>query len=412
MDLTELPSYVKNHNLFQSYYLKNRLTLKIDESEKKTQRITLDQVKQVQTRITELWDEKGERLKEGEDNVIDFAKRVCEYLGMHQSGQGNVPRIGASPQRVDITLFSNVAALDRFVATKKRLKTHTSNTASRYTEALTVVEAEPLNANLDKSQHDNKNPSYQITNYLTLTGLQWGILTDGVRWRIYHRFDPPRFDVYFEVNLQKILEISEDQERFEAFLWFYKFFSLSAFDSFNKEAFLGSVLTGSDKYAVEVQENLRNQAFSVVQKLAQGIATNYTSPLSDKDINIIYNAAIIILYRLLFIKYAEDMAILPVTNPNYQRIYGFSKLQDELLDRLDDPKVKLGDNPNDTSYWQILSSFFEAIDKGKPSADIRGYNGSLFKPDRLASIRIPDLYLAETVDQLARVEIYNRLLPQ
>ena len=35
----------------------------------------------------------------------------------------------------------------------------------------------------------NKNPSYQIAFYIQHSGLDWGILTNGRKWRLYHRDD-------------------------------------------------------------------------------------------------------------------------------------------------------------------------------------------------------------------------------
>jgi hypothetical protein len=80
-----------------------------------------------------------------------------------------------------------------------------------------VIEVEHLGAALDKRTSDNTNPSHQIVQYLTYTLPPWGVLTDGARWRLYRRFDPPRSDVYLEVDLQAILETRGRVEQGRAF---------------------------------------------------------------------------------------------------------------------------------------------------------------------------------------------------
>lgn len=109
----------------------------------------------------------------------------------------------------------------------------------------------------------------------------------------------------------------------------------------------------------------------------------------------------ILLYRLLFILYAEDRELLPVRDRRYDD-YG---LRDKV--RLD---VKTRKDRNDTfsntaaRYWGVLDDLCRAIDEGDSSIGLPPYNGGLFSRDRtplLASIRLGDALMANVIDSLS-----------
>lgn len=382
---TALPFGITNHGLFEDYYLRHRLEPTLP---------THPDLARLLAEVGALWRQQQGQLAGGEANVSAFVRDVCRLLGMVPTGQSLVRRRGQSTLRVDITLFADTAAANAF---DQVAHARDAGTASLYQDALAVVEVETLGAAFETRKEDNTNPSYQIVAYLTYTGRPWGILTDGARWRLYHRFDPPRLDTYLEIDLAEILALTDAAEQRRAFSWYLAFFVSAAFSTAATRGFLDQLWENSTRYAVEVQENLRQQAFAVVEALAQGLyvaAPTTTLPT-------IYEQAIIILYRLLFIKYAEDREILPVHNPTYSAQYGFSRLQDELLAGLDDPAVTLSGTA--LTAWQRLDAFFAAIDQGDPNAGIYGYDGGLFLAGRLAGAAVPDYYLAQALDKLARI---------
>ncbi len=383
-----LPPSIANHGLFEDYYLQQRLESTLP-AEPDLGRILAE----VQT----LWQAQQGRLAGSEANVSAFVRDVCLRLGLVPSEQSSVRRKGQSTLRIDLTLFGDAATAATFTQ-----RGRTKGETDLYQDALAVMEVEKLGADFDTRKADNSNPSYQIVAYLTYTGRPWGILTDGARWRLYYRFDPPQLDTYLEINLAAILTLPAGPVQQRAFHWFWAFFGPLAFSSGTTQGFLDRVRAASSRYAVEVQENLRRQAFAVVEALAQGLfATAPTTPLPT-----LYEQAIIILYRLLFVKYAEDREVLPVHNPTYARRYGFSRLQDELLAQLDDPAIQL--SPHTPTAWRRLEDFFAAIDHGDPTAGIYGYNGGLFRAGRLVGASVPDFYLAQALDQLARVTATRR----
>ncbi|MDP9410423.1 MAG: type I restriction enzyme HsdR N-terminal domain-containing protein, partial [Actinomycetota bacterium] len=63
----------------------------------------------------------------------------------------------------------------------------------------------------------NKNPSYQISFYMRHAGTEWGILTNGRHWRLYHRDTAHKLDRFYEVDLPALVESGDAG----AFLYFF-----------------------------------------------------------------------------------------------------------------------------------------------------------------------------------------------
>ncbi len=397
--MDNLPSYLSNHGLFSDYYLTRRLaeTLPLAPDDPRDHDTAAQVADSRSHQVAALWAANRPSMGANEASVEPFVHGVLRLLGFGLALQAPIKRPSQNPMKADVALFVDQAAADRFNANSR------ADNHDRYSPAFSVVEVEHLGANLDTRLSDNSNPSYQIVNYLTYTELPFGILTDGARWRIYRRSDPPRTDVYFEVNLEQIMATPDPHARAAAFQWFYAFFNQRAFDRFDRASFLNTVLRGGQQHAVGLQAGLRRQAFDVVEELARGI--HVADPALPPPV--VYERATIILYRLLFIKFAEDLDILPLSDPNYQRLYGFSKLQNELLTALDDPALNLGADAASTRYWRLLLDFFSALNDGVPKPGgwlIYQYNGGLFKPERIGNAAVPDRYLARAIDRLARLD--------
>lgn len=380
-----------NHNLFRDYYLSARLPVDLaayypDDAFDLSH--TFEQVQK-------LWHSHKGTLAESEDNVTSFVRGMCKVLNLYDSGQTSLTAADTSKMRVDLTLFADPAAAGRFTRAKGSGKS-----GNRYSEAAAVLEVERLGKSLDTDKNDNSNPSQQIINYLTYSKVQWGILTDGARWRLYRRFDPADRTRYLDFDLQAIIE----RDDLPAFRLFYAFFNVLAFNANDKESFLTRVWAGSQRYSVELQTTLRSQAFEVVEALARGIAAaNPDTGSAD-----LYEYSIVILYRLLFIKFAEDRQILPDKDASlsqkrhYRQQYGYLPLQDEILTK-PDAGIPLLNTPAATGYWGRLQTIFKALYDGEPAFGIPPYDGTLFHADRLPDVAVTDGYLAQAIDKLARI---------
>ncbi|HLM77652.1 MAG TPA: hypothetical protein VK361_04570 [Rubrobacteraceae bacterium] len=148
----------------------------------------------------------------------------------------------------------------------------------------------------------NENPSFQISFYMRHAGMKWGILTNGRLWRLYHKDTAHKLDRFYEVDLPALVE-SGDAKRF---LYFYAFFHRSAFE--DHPLSVQSILKESEDYARSVGNSLKRQVYEALRHVAQGFLDypeNALGPSPD-TLREIYDNSLIVLYRMLFVLYAES----------------------------------------------------------------------------------------------------------
>ena len=254
----------------------------------------------------------------------------------------------------------------------------------------------------DRDLLSNKNPSYQIAFYMQQSGLDWGILTNGRHWRLYHSSNAHRLDHYYEVDLPALLA-SKDSA---AFLYFYAFFRRAAFEQ--QPLGVAALLKESVDYALGVSESLKEQVFQALRHVAQGFLDypdNSLSAAEPETLTAIYDSSLILLYRLLFILYAEARNLLPIQDDStYRERYSLRALTREIerdLSRAIEPRR------NSTRMYRYLTELFGFINVGDPPLHISTFNGGLFDPQRhtfLEHYNIADARLRQAIDMLARVD--------
>jgi hypothetical protein len=106
--------------------------------------------------------------------------------------------------------------------------------------------------------------------------------------------------------------------------------------------------------------------------------------LAGVDPHAVYEAAVTVMMRLVFLLYAEERRLLPAGDALYDSSYAASTLREELRADAD----RLGDEPLElrTSAWHRLLATFRAVHGGVEHDLLRlpAYGGSLFDPDRFA----------------------------
>lgn len=247
----------------------------------------------------------------------------------------------------------------------------------------------------------NKNPSYQIAFYIQHSGLEWGILTNGRLWRLYHRSNAHKLDRYYEVDLPALL----DTGSVDNFLYFYAFFNRRAFDQ--QSLGVSAILQASTDYALGVGESLKAQVFEALRHLGQGFLDYPDNQLEPdpETLKAIYDNSLIVLYRLLFVFYAEARELLPMrSNDQYKQNYSLQLITHESATNIDRGRRLLASSG---LMWPRLRQLFQIIDQGSPELDVPTYNGGLFDPEHHPFIErytVGDAHLQRALDILARVD--------
>ncbi|MEW6180945.1 MAG: DNA methyltransferase [Chloroflexota bacterium] len=245
-----------------------------------------------------------------------------------------------------------------------------------------------------------RNWAEKIIRALRERNLQWGLLTNGKLWRIYHLDEPTPYETYLEIDLEAILKAKAGQ----AYQIFHKFmkaenFVLGAdgkcqFDRFKQES-----MQKIDYIERELANALKQReegGKGVLSDLCMGYVESLrTSPAGGEGLDEesqrrkIYHSAMLYMFRLLFLLYADARHLLSDENH-------------ALLRRVIETSQRLretgGGSPDAAGLWDDLETIFVDIDQT--------YNGGLFSPQEseftqfLSETRIADTYLANVVYHL------------
>lgn len=246
----------------------------------------------------------------------------------------------------------------------------------------------------------NKNPSYQISFYMRNSGVTWGILTNGKRWRLYHRDTSHKLDHFYEVDIEELVLSGKP----EHFLYFYAFFRREAFDE--GPLSIAEILKESIDYASSIGNSLKDQVYDALRHIAQGFLEYPANGLHpDPDtLKAVHDNSLILLYRLIFLLYAEARGLLPIReNPQYREIYSLDALKKFIAREADYGRRYL---PNSEKFWVHLKGLFEYINEGSSPLEIATYNGGLFDPEKhefLTRYTVGDRHLLQAIDKLSRV---------
>ncbi|NJN15147.1 MAG: hypothetical protein HC822_02020 [Oscillochloris sp.] len=266
-------------------------------------------------------------------------------------------------------------------------------------------------------------PARQIAFYMLHSGVAWGILTNGRRWRLYHKDTARKEEIFYEVDLKDLVDADDPQ----IFLYFYVFFRRAAFDSAPGTTLtLDAMLRESVDYARGVSDSLKLQVFDALRHLAQGfldysrngfhngvapgaagsdtVAGAHAFGGDAASLQVIYANSLIVLYRLLFVLYAEARELLPLReNLAYREDYSLYALVRDAGKRLDSGMSLLTDTGR---TWARLRDLFAIINAGSPPLHVATFNGGLFDPQRhpfLERYTVGDAQLQLALDKLARV---------
>ncbi|MDD4448574.1 MAG: N-6 DNA methylase, partial [Methanothrix sp.] len=387
----------KNSNLFSNHYLEKLLKDNPVWREAEPE--------QAFAAIKELYQRKVRALENYNESQLEenFIRPVLRILGHYFGVQGKVSGKDRTP---DYAFYPDEQSL---------VEAEANPGEDYYRHAVAVGDAKSWKIPLDKSRKgqgsfEMQNPSYQIDVYLRDTPPKWAILTSGRFWRLYHETTSYKLDYYYEVDLPDLLA-ADDIENFK---YFYLFFRREAFgQTVDGGCFLDSVREESVAYAQEIGEDLKENVYRAMKILAQGFlaeaAIGAAAP-SEQAVAQVQENSMRLLYRLLFIFYAESRSLLDVNNRYYYEL-SLQKLKADVAERLDRGEPLLSVR---YSYWESLKNLFSLINDGSESRRIPrtefyipAYNGGLFDPRKeenrfLENARIGDSFLARAIDLLAR----------
>ena len=174
-------------------------------------------------------------------------------------------------------------------------------------------------------------------------------MTNGRQWRLYSRQAHSRATNFYEVDLTEALLASGDTDPNEAFRYWWLFFRAEAFRGIGfqpvedagkvptpQRCWLDAIAQGSREYAKRLGERFKERIFvTIFPHLAQGFLEDrkrrleHRSQPTDNELHDVYEATLTLLYRLLFLLYAESRDLLPIREGPYREA-SLKKIKEEI----------------------------------------------------------------------------------
>ncbi|MBW2034556.1 MAG: hypothetical protein JRI94_13400 [Deltaproteobacteria bacterium] len=268
-----------------------------------------------------------------------------------------------------------------------------------FTKCISVFCLTPPGSDIEDTSVGRFYPA-KLLAQLKQRNLNWGILTDGDRWRLYSTKSSRPYEDYVELPLAEALEDSDEAEYglFERF--FHK-------DSFIAEETDASEETSHDESVgiykcrldhdrdqseqvleEQVEKPFLAQVDEVLQYICNGFIFDTQKSgeeYTEEERAEIFESAVKLIYRCLFLFYAEARRLLP-TDPDKADLYRRHSIQSLCMEA---HKFRWGQRRDTDQYdlWKHLKGLIGAVNDGDPEYGIMGYNGGLFDDEEESALR-------------------------
>ncbi|TWT40539.1 N-6 DNA Methylase [Phycisphaerae bacterium RAS1] len=282
-----------------------------------------------------------------------------------------------------------------------------------------------------------ENPGAAVVSALAEGKARWIIVTNGKYWRLYSRDAHSRSTNFYEVDLEEALLASGETDPNEAFRYWWLFFRRPAFETLTSTGSTGEtpippcwldmIVRGSRDYAKRLGDRLKDRIFvEIFPHLAQGFLLDRKKRLgltrapSDDELRDTFEATLTLLYRLLFLLYAESRDLLPVREAAYKAA-SLKEIKEEIAGHAGVAESEAASklraySDAEATIYDRMTRLFAVMDQGDVVLNVPCYNGGLFltQPDRqsierehriarfLLEHEVPDRHLALAIDRLAR----------
>lgn len=290
-------------------------------------------------------------------------------------------------------------------------------------EAVAVFcdDTEPFEAPSDR--FDGMSPVSRALALADRENVDWVLLTRASEVRLYSARPgvgvgrKGRAETFVELNLSLL---AAEQAGYLALL-----FSAEAISA---DGSLHQVLAASERFAADLAVRLRKRIyFETVPALARAVASRLsgqrhgeasTGEVSEADLDNAYEQVMVILFRLLFVAYAEDKDLLPFRSNGRYADHSLTRLAQRLAQtehsvhadpdgRFDSGRITGADtgrtrsdttadtaeqaraaahfDERATDLWDDVAALWDAVNWGNDDWGVPAYNGGLFSDDPAVS---------------------------
>ncbi len=269
--------------------------------------------------------------------------------------------------------------------------------------------------------HSKKSPQDYLQQFLNTTNHQWAILINGKKVRLLRDFYHSITKGFLEFDLESIFETANTEQ----FRVLFRILHRSRIENqyqgkqeieyddegnpieVEDNCLLESFHKKSRETGVKVGNKLRDQVIEAIEKLGNGFAENLNpDEFQNGKVKGFYGEILNIIYRLLFLMFAEQKGWLPVRNSIYARTYSLNALRE---------MAEKGNYSHDEEHdlWEGLKITFKLVANGyefKNGDKINAFGGQLFSDKKIGVIKdlsLKNKFLLDAIYRLSYFKLDN-----
>ena len=261
-----------------------------------------------------------------------------------------------------------------------------------------LIKLYPAGQDLEKAIPGHRwkaSPATRMMELLRRTGVRLGLVTNGERWMLVDA--PPNETTGFASWYAALwLEEPITLRAFRSLLCAQRFFGVP--DGETLEAMLSESASNQQEVTDQLGYQVRRAIEVLVQSLDRIDKDRHRQLLGTLPESELYEAALTVMMRLVFLLTAEERSLLLLGEPLYDQYYAISTLQAWLREQADQHGEEILERRHDA--WSRLLAVFRVVYGGVQHQDLRlpAYGGRLFDPDRYPFLegRAPNTSWQET----------------
>lgn len=243
-----------------------------------------------------------------------------------------------------------------------------------------LVKIVPFDQGLEKSYKKSRwtaSPATRMLELLRGTNISLGMVTNGEQWMLVYAPQGQSSSFIFWYS-HLWVEEKVTLRAFRSLLGVRRFFAVEA------EETLTALFQNSKDSQKEVTDQLGQQVLKAVEVLVQKIdkLDQDRGLLKDVSEATLYESALVVMMRLVFLFCAEEKGLLLAGNSLYDKSYAVSTIREELRTQAD----KYGEEILERRYdaWCRLLALFRGVHGGidHDLLKLPAYGGDLFDPNR------------------------------
>jgi hypothetical protein len=246
-----------------------------------------------------------------------------------------------------------------------------------------LIQVFPPTQSLDKAVIGSRwaaSVGTRMMELLHAAEIRLGLVTNGEQWMLV---DAPRGETTGFVTWYASLWLDERAtlNAFQSLLGVRRFFGVA------EDETLVSLLARSADHQQEITDQLGLQVRHAVEILIQSLDKadqDRGRKLLGAEISpdLLYEAALTVMMRLVFMLAAEERKLLPIDDEQYSNYYAVSTLREQLQGQASQNGEEVLERNYDA--WSRLLAVFRAVYGGIHHQDLHlpAYGGSLFNPDK------------------------------